>query len=73
MNDSTLCLLIRTWLHAEILLGYKKVRFGGRVDPGETILAATVCALAEEAGIGVDEADLVRMGHLTFEFPARPT
>ena len=81
MIDKTLCLLLREKSSAEVLLGYKKVRFGagkytgigGRVEPGERIVSAAVREMEEETGVKVFEKDLQRAGQLTFLFPAKPS
>lgn len=41
---------------------------GGKIEPGETPVAALVRELREEIGVEVDAADLVRLEH--FEAPA---
>jgi 8-oxo-dGTP pyrophosphatase MutT (NUDIX family) len=81
MNNRTSCLLIRDGVPGgEVLLGLKKrgfgtgkySGFGGKVEDGETIAAAAVRELEEEASIRVDERDLRPVGHMTFLFPNRP-
>jgi 8-oxo-dGTP diphosphatase len=52
------------------LWGRKIYGFGGAVEPGETIEAAAVRELFEEAGIKVSEDALTPIGHLTFLFPS---
>jgi len=79
--DSTLCLPVRGDPPAEVLLGFKKAGFGagkvtgfgGKVEPGETVVAAALRELAEEAGLSAAEDDLRPAGRLTFSFPARPS
>ena len=81
MKDRTLCFLIKENLEPEILLGFKKVRFGagkyagfgGGVEPGESIIGAAVREMKEEAGVIVFEDSLQQVGHLTFLFPANPS
>jgi 8-oxo-dGTP diphosphatase len=81
MGDRTLCFLIRGNPCHEVLLGLKKAGFGagkyagfgGGVEAGETIEAATVRELEEETGIKVSINDLYPIGHLTFLFPIRPS
>jgi 8-oxo-dGTP pyrophosphatase MutT (NUDIX family) len=80
MREATLCFLIRGDPPYEILLGFKKVGFGankyngigGKVEAGEAIVVAAARELEEETGVVVSEADLRRVGHLTFIFPAKP-
>jgi len=79
MQDATLCFLIKR-NPAQVLLGFKKAGFGagkyngigGKVQAGESIEAAAIRELAEEAGVQVMEQDLRRVGHLTFRFPFKP-
>ena len=80
MGDRTLCFLIRG-NPRQVLLGLKKAGFGagkyagfgGGVEAGETIEAATVRELEEETGIKVSINDLYPIGHLTFLFPIKPS
>jgi len=81
MIDSTLCFPVRGDPPTEVLLGFKKTGFGvgkvtgfgGKVEPGETVVAAALRELAEEAGLSAAENDLRPAGRLTFSFPARPS
>lgn len=81
MEEKTLCFLIRGNPTTEILLGFKKVRFGagkyagfgGGVEPGESITAAAIRELEEETAVIVLEENLLSVGHLTFVFPSKPT
>ena len=80
MNNATLCLLVRGFPPNAILLGLKKKGFGrdkyngfgGKVEPGETVLQATIREVAEEVGIQLLEKDVQRVAHLTFLFPSKP-
>jgi 8-oxo-dGTP diphosphatase len=81
MNVRTLCFLFRGNPPSEILLGLKKTGFGagkyagfgGKVESGETIEAATIRELEEEAGIKTSIDDLYPIAFLTFEFPLKPS
>lgn len=80
MYETTLCLPVRCCLGGAVLLGLKKrgfgqgyyTGFGGKVEPGETILAAAVRELAEESGLVAEPPALIGRGTLTFCFPAKP-
>jgi 8-oxo-dGTP pyrophosphatase MutT (NUDIX family) len=80
MYEATLCFLVRGEPPRDVLLGLKKIGlgagkyagFGGKVEPGETVVGAAVRELAEEAGVSAVEAHLQPIGHLTFLFPTRP-
>ncbi len=80
MKDRTLCFLTRGNPPSEVLLGLKKcgfgagkyAGFGGGVETGETIEAATARELEEETGIKVSVNDLRQVGHLIFLFPSKP-
>ena len=64
----------------EVLLGMKKRGFGegkwngfgGKVEPGETILDAAVRELEEECGASVAPQELVQRALLTFIFEKNP-
>src|SRR5687768_15939600 len=81
MSTRTFCLLMRGNPLNEILLGMKKTGFGagkyagfgGKVESEETVEAATIRELKEEAGINTSIEDLCPMARLTFEFPFKPS
>jgi len=64
----------------EVLLGFKKIGFGagkytgigGKVEPDETIVNAALRELEEEIGVKASEHNLIKLGQLTFLFPANP-
>jgi 8-oxo-dGTP pyrophosphatase MutT (NUDIX family) len=80
MRGATVCILVRGDPPVEILLGFKKTGFaagkingiGGKIERGETAVAAATREVEEEICVKVEEGDLRNMGHLTFLFPARP-
>lgn len=80
LREATLCLLMQGDPPRHVLLGYKKegfgagkiTGFGGKVEPGETPVAAAVRELEEETGITVALEDLLAVGQLCFLFPSRP-
>lgn len=80
MNDRTLCFLTRGNPPHEVLLGLKKTGFGagkyagfgGKVESGETIEAATIREFEEETGIKISVDDLRPAGRITFVFPSKP-
>lgn len=63
----------------EVLLGRKKeglgkgnfVGLGGKLEPGESAVDATVREVFEEAGVVVAASDLEPRGRLTYHFPHR--
>jgi 8-oxo-dGTP diphosphatase len=62
-----------------VLLGTKKkglglgklVGPGGKLEPGETAAQAAVREVFEEAGLRINEADLIPLGRIRYEFPHR--
>lgn len=80
MNNRTLCFLLRGTPPDEVLLGLKKrgfgtgkyAGFGGGVQAGESIEAATARELEEETGIKVAVDDLCVAGRVVFRFSAKP-
>ena len=77
LSQRTLCILLRD---TELLLGYKKVRygagkytgFGGKLEAGERVRAAAVRELEEECGLRAAIDALDEAGRLTFLFPHQP-
>jgi 8-oxo-dGTP pyrophosphatase MutT (NUDIX family) len=80
MQTTTLCLPVQGNPPVALLLGHKLrgvgqgklTGFGGKVEPGESVVAAAVRELREEAGLVTTPADLLPMGVVTFCFPMRP-
>ena len=80
MRDATLCFLVRSDPSRDVLLGFKKVRFGagkyngfgGKIEPGETMAEAAIREVEEEVGIRVAEEHLRPVGRLTFVFTGKP-
>ena len=80
MRDRTLCFLLKSDPPDEVLLGFKKIGFGagkytgigGKVEPDETIVNAALRELEEEIGVKASEHNLIKLGQLTFLFPANP-
>jgi 8-oxo-dGTP diphosphatase len=77
MKQVTSCYLRRG---RQVLLGLKKrgfgagyfVGIGGSLEAAETASQAAVREIMEEVGVQVAEADLIDMGNVIFQFPARP-
>lgn len=44
--------------------------FGGKVEPGETLLAGALREMEEESGVAVAASDATLVGHLVFTFEA---
>jgi 8-oxo-dGTP diphosphatase len=80
MQNRTLCFLTRGNPPEEVLLGFKKsgfgsgkyAGFGGGVEGGETVEAATVRELEEETSIKISLDDVCKVGRLIFLFPSKP-
>jgi len=77
MRNTTLCFLVR---EEEILLPLKKRGFGinrhngygGKQEEKETITAAAIRELGEEAKIYANESNLTKRAELEFTFPEKP-
>jgi 8-oxo-dGTP pyrophosphatase MutT (NUDIX family) len=80
VREATLCLLVKGDPPVEVLMGLKKegfglgkvAGFGGKLEPGETAIAAAAREIEEETGILVSAEDLIPVGRLHFRFPAHP-
>ena len=83
MPDATLCFLLRgvPHPHMQVLLGHKQRGFGvgkwagigGRIEAGESAVAAACRETFEEVGVTVAAADMLPRGLITFRFPHRPS
>lgn len=79
-RDATLCFLLRGTPPTAVLLGYKKRGFGmgklagigGRVEPGEEVVAAACREVFEEIGVIIPQELMHNAGSIFFEFPHRP-
>lgn len=78
MQQVTLCLLVRgNKKEGDILLAMKKRRFGsgkwngygGKLDPGESILDGACREVREESGLVVKPDALDKVGEIDFYFP----
>ncbi len=77
MRNATLVFPIKD---DKVLLGLKKAGFGagkyngfgGKVEPGESVVHAAVRELIEEVGIRIDERGAIPAAVLAFFFPAQP-
>ncbi|MBI5650968.1 MAG: 8-oxo-dGTP diphosphatase [Chloroflexi bacterium] len=77
MQDATLVFLLK---ENQILLGYKKQRFGagkwngfgGKIEDGESIASAAARELREESSVIVAPDDLILVARIEFFFPAKP-
>jgi 8-oxo-dGTP pyrophosphatase MutT (NUDIX family) len=80
IRDATLCILVQGEPPQRVLLGLKKAGFGagkyagfgGKVEAGESVEAAALRELEEEAGVRISRENLRHMGRLEFLFPAEP-
>jgi 8-oxo-dGTP diphosphatase len=81
MSDATLCFLLRGDPINAVLLGHKKRGFGvgkwagigGRIEAGESEVAAACREVHEEIGVTVHPTAMHARGVITFVFPHRPT
>jgi 8-oxo-dGTP diphosphatase len=77
MQDATLVLLFKGNPLEALYLGYKKTGFGhgkytgfgGKVEPGESILETAIREMVEETGIHLQPQDLNYTAILIFTFP----
>lgn len=75
LSQRTVVFLIR---NDQVLLGYKKTGFGqgnyvgigGKIEAGETAVAAAIRELKEE--ISISQPVLSKVGEITFLFPDKP-
>ena len=80
LQQATLVLLFNGDPPTKVLLGFKKfgfgqgkyTGFGGKVEPGESILDTAVRELAEETGINLRAESLQHVAVLEFIFPNKP-
>lgn len=80
MQSATLCFPIRRYPAPAVLLGLKRrgfgqgkfTGFGGKVDNDESIAAAALRELAEEARIHTTTDALANIGCIEFRFPMQP-
>lgn len=81
MKDATLCFLLAGTPVTAVLLGHKKRGFGvdkwagigGRIEDGESVVAAACREVYEEIGVTIPEIDIQPRGVITFRFPHRPS
>ena len=46
--------------------------FGGKVEPGESVLACALREMREESGLGISPSDTAHVGFLSFTFESTP-
>jgi 8-oxo-dGTP diphosphatase len=80
MRKATLVILLKDHPVSEVLLGYKKIGFGqgkytgfgGKVEPGEGVMAAALREFAEETGITIPDPETLEFAALLqFRFPRK--
>lgn len=80
MQDATLVLLFKGNPPEALSLGYKKTGFGhgkytgfgGKVEPGESILETSIREMAEETGVHLKPQAIKYTATLVFDFPNKP-
>ena len=80
MKYATICYLLKSNPHRQLLLGYKKTGFGagkyngpgGKIEPGETAAQAAIREVEEEVGLRIAPEDMRPMGQIEFRFPYKP-
>ena len=81
MIETTACFLLDHIPPKKVLLGFKKTGFGrgkhvgigGKIERGETAVAAALREVSEEIGVTIELQDCKLMGVNHFIFPAKPS